>query len=65
MNVNGALSRTAEAKSGAPKGFVMGLILLDIYVNGMSDHLSAYSLSYAEDVKFIAPTSIIKSSKAF
>ncbi len=42
----------------------MGLILLDIYINGMTDHLSAYSLSYAKDVKVIAPTSIIKSSKA-
>ncbi len=55
MNVNGTLSRIAEAISGVPHGSVVGPILCVIYVNDLPDHLSADSLLYADDVKAIAP----------
>ncbi len=44
----------AEAISGVPQGSVIGPIMFVIYVNDLTDHLSADSLLYAGDVKLIA-----------
>ncbi len=44
----------AEAIIGIPQGSAIGLILFVIYVNDLSDHLSADSLLYADDFKLIA-----------
>ncbi len=54
MNVSGSLFQIAEAISGVPQVSVIGQILFVIYVNDLSDHLSADSLLYADDVKLIA-----------
>ncbi len=45
----------AEAISGVPQGSVIGPILFVIYVNDLTNHLSADSLLYADDVNLIAP----------
>ncbi len=55
VNVNGTLSQMAEAISGVPQGSVIGPTLFVIYVNDLTDRLSADRLLYADDVKLIAP----------
>ncbi len=55
MNVNGALFQTAEAINCAPQGSDIGPIIFFIYVNDLPDNLSADSLVYADNVKFITP----------
>ncbi len=54
MNVNETISQTVEARSGVPRGSVIGPILFFTYVNDLHDYLSVDSLLYAHDVKLIA-----------
>ncbi len=55
VNVNGTLSQIAKAINGVPQGSAIGPMFFVIYVNDLTDHLSADSLPYAVDVKVIAP----------
>ncbi len=55
VNVNGALSQTAEAISGDSQGSVIGPILFVIKANDLLDHLSADTFVYTDDIKLIAP----------
>ncbi len=54
MNVNGTLSQTAEAISGAAQGSAPDLILFVIYAYDLPDRLSADRLLYADGVTLIA-----------
>ncbi len=45
----------AEAIRGVQQGSLIGPILFVIYINDLTDHLSADSLLYADDIKLIAP----------
>ncbi len=53
----------AEVISGIPQGSAIGPILFVIYVNYLSDHLSADSLLYADDVNSSPPETAMIFSK--